>query len=394
MLIFSIPSLQNVKISYDQYNPCIDIPNCYRKPRNLIRRLDVDHSCRMADLIAILQNTPQLTHLTCKALIDPTTPCRTMFPLPQPTYVALRCFFPEFGEFITFMSAISRNVQVLRVSAMSARTYLDARWWEWLVWQWLPALRKFYFRYDENIDDGYNVEDFCRRIDAFSTPFWITRQWISRVIITIAGEVCKPISFRITPCRSVASDDHLARQKLACVCFQEQVQFDRVMRCEWPLRADQAVRSVYESGGQADASRFLSASFHGFSSSCLSAAPDRSPAVSASTNPRRVIHQDAQHLTGLGISRTQRVILCQAGLTLGRSTSRRSLAPAELNHQSNPRVDRRATPRAVGDRSVLAYARLAGRPGRRRRHRLLGKLHGRESLWPFVSAAKSVYACS
>jgi len=201
-LIFKLSTLKNVKVSYNQYNPYITLPMVVNNQFSSIEHLNVNHSCRVNNLITMLSYTPRLSHLICKGLIDWDENIREMkMLLPNLIFISVRIYLPQFDEFEMFIKKISRQLQVLRVSLRAFKGYLDADRWERLISQHMPNLRKFHFRHGEIIDDDFNVTIFYKLINRFNSSFWIERQWVSKLSITISGIICRQIMFSIDPYR-------------------------------------------------------------------------------------------------------------------------------------------------------------------------------------------------
>ncbi|CAF1154672.1 unnamed protein product [Adineta steineri] len=200
LLIFKIPALKFIKISYNQYNPYIPLPIATIYQITSIERLNINHTCRIINLITILSYTPQLSHLTCKGLIDWDEVIQDFtITLPYLTYISLGLCFIQFNEFEIFIKKLSHCLEVLKISFYDNKTYIDGNRWKQLISQYLPQLQKFYFRHDEIIDSKFNVIKFYEQINQFNSLFWIERQWISNLSISISGTICKQIMFSVSP---------------------------------------------------------------------------------------------------------------------------------------------------------------------------------------------------
>ncbi|CAF4422157.1 unnamed protein product, partial [Adineta steineri] len=105
----------------------------------------------------------------------------------------------QFNEFEIFIKKLSHCLEVLKISFYDNKTYIDANRWKQLISQYLPQLQKFYFRHDEIIDSNFNVIKFYEQINQFNSLFWIERQWISNLSISISGTICKQIMFSVSP---------------------------------------------------------------------------------------------------------------------------------------------------------------------------------------------------
>ncbi|CAF0792297.1 unnamed protein product [Adineta ricciae] len=205
--IFQMSSLKYVKISYDQYNPYIPLPFAQKNQSSAIEHLDIDHSCRVLNLMAMLSYTPHLSRLTCRGLVD-YDPCldRMIVAVPKLTYISIRTYLTCFDEFEILMKTIANKVQLLRVNIPIGKGYLNARRWERLITRSMPNLNRFYLQYYEACDEYFRDQNYCPLVRDFRSAFWIDRGWICRLSFIIAGTFSRQMLFRITPLRKMSNE--------------------------------------------------------------------------------------------------------------------------------------------------------------------------------------------
>ncbi|UJR32688.1 hypothetical protein I4U23_020147 [Adineta vaga] len=206
--VFQILSIKYLKISYNQYNPEIPLSLAQPNHMNSIKYLNIDHSCRIRNLMTMLSYTPQLTHLTCRGLIDWSENIEDIIIiLPELTHISLLTYFTVWNEFERFIQKISSHVQILRLNIHSTKIHLYAEQWERLIVKYMPNLYRFYFQHHQTFDKKLFKEvDFYDLIKQFYTPFWMEQNWIPKLSIVIAGLVSNQILFSIVPVKKYSND--------------------------------------------------------------------------------------------------------------------------------------------------------------------------------------------
>jgi len=146
-----------------------------------IEHLIIDHCCTHSDFISIISCTPRLCHLTCQTLFewDENIGKDMLLALPNLTYIVIDKCELKFDVFEIFIKKICSQLQIFRIVIRSKDVlYLDPDRWERLITQYMPCLRRFYFKYYECFIERVKLTSFHRLIDRFSSPFWIERRWI------------------------------------------------------------------------------------------------------------------------------------------------------------------------------------------------------------------------
>ncbi len=146
-----------------------------------IEYLTIDHCCTLNDFVSIISCTPRLRRLTCQTLFesDENIGKDMTLTLPNLTHVFIDKCELKFDVVEIFIKKICSQLQVFRITIRFKDVmYLDADRWERLITQYMPCLRKFYFKYYEYVDDHLKLTPFHKQIDRFSSSFWIERKWI------------------------------------------------------------------------------------------------------------------------------------------------------------------------------------------------------------------------
>jgi hypothetical protein len=178
-LIFRLPLLKSNKFSLSAYEESILLPIAKDDQFSAIEYLDINHSCTLNELIAMLSYTPRLRHLICDRLIesDQKIGKEVLITLSKLTHLSIyRCNL-LFDEFEIFIRKISSKVKALRVTTSWVETYLDADRWERLILQHMPHLRIFDFEYAEFVDSDFDPKSYHAQFNRFTSPFWVERRW-------------------------------------------------------------------------------------------------------------------------------------------------------------------------------------------------------------------------
>jgi len=146
-----------------------------------IEYLVIDHCCSVQQLSTIISYTPQLSRLKFMHIDDDDLDIGIISPitLSNLTHLTMVVFSVMFDEFEMFISKLYSKLKYLRFTSLSEDiAYLDANRWERIILQYLPQLKKFYFKYFKGIEyENVSQVNFCKP-DQFSSPFWIERQWV------------------------------------------------------------------------------------------------------------------------------------------------------------------------------------------------------------------------
>ncbi|CAF1137166.1 unnamed protein product [Rotaria sordida] len=183
-LIFLLPVLKYCKISSENDESMFSIPILARKneqQESSIEYLIINSICEFDQLIAILSYTPRLTHLSCHSLYIGND--QIQIPIIVTTTTNLRKLSIEldatpFHIFKTFVSKISFQLEVLRISAKYENSYLDAKQWQQLISCHMPHLRIFDFQFKSQLcDDEMKSIEYDKLIEQFNNKFWYERKW-------------------------------------------------------------------------------------------------------------------------------------------------------------------------------------------------------------------------
>jgi hypothetical protein len=83
----------------------------------------------------------------------------------------------DFNKLETFISNVSRQLQVLCVMYSNDIAYLDADRWERIISQHLLHLRIFELKYEETIDVDLETTIYHKQLNRFNSSFWMKRKW-------------------------------------------------------------------------------------------------------------------------------------------------------------------------------------------------------------------------
>ncbi|CAF2573980.1 unnamed protein product [Rotaria sp. Silwood2] len=105
----------------------------------------IDHCCSLDELIAIISYTPQLHRLTCKHIDETkrTIVKNTINAIFSLTFVSIAACYADFDEIKLFLTNISPQLELLRISTFRDITYLNAYRWEQIISQHLHHLNTF-----------------------------------------------------------------------------------------------------------------------------------------------------------------------------------------------------------------------------------------------------------
>jgi hypothetical protein len=182
-MIFSLPSLKYNKLSVlsdsEDEHTNIFVPLAFNERFSPIEYLIIDHPCTLNEILSIINHTPGLCHLNCRNIIESREKIQNIKPimLYKLTHIHFDMYEAWFDDFEIFMSKLFGSVQVLRIKFHTGSDYLDADSWEQLIKRRIPYLRTFNYEYHEGDVTDYEDDHFHRKINRFTSPFWIKHQW-------------------------------------------------------------------------------------------------------------------------------------------------------------------------------------------------------------------------
>ncbi|CAF4015144.1 unnamed protein product, partial [Adineta steineri] len=181
-LIFSLSSLKRNELgTFGNKLPRI-ISHLTNSKFSMIEYMVIHNFFTLNQLNSLLHYTPQLRHLFCHGVIESDKKFKKnlSMKLLHLKYIGFEEVYVSFDEFEVFIKEISSQLQILKIYTLQNRTYLDGNRWEQLINEYMPQLKKFYFRFTQNIkkDTQTNLIDSTDGfINRFSSPFWSERKW-------------------------------------------------------------------------------------------------------------------------------------------------------------------------------------------------------------------------
>lgn len=183
--ILHLPALKYAKIlirseqSYFPLLPTVSVENF-----SPIEYLTVRNFTLQA-LIDIISLTPKLHRLTCDQLSKSYNNyvSGNFKILSNLTHMTIHRCNEVFTNVEIFLGRISSQIQVLRLTVVDIRDYLDTDRWELLIINHLPHLRVFQFHFHDFPADNFAIETHHQRLNRFLSSFWIKRQWFLQFTI-------------------------------------------------------------------------------------------------------------------------------------------------------------------------------------------------------------------
>ncbi|CAF4698538.1 unnamed protein product [Rotaria sp. Silwood1] len=180
-LIVSLPILKYCKISSENEESLFSIPILIRnikQQESTIEYLILNSICEFDQLIAILSYTPRLIHLSCHSLHVGNDQVHIPIIVTNLKKLFIELDATPFHIFKSFISKISFQLEILRISAKYEKTYLDAKQWQELISFHMPHLRIFDFQFKSQLcDDQMKFIEYDKYIEQFHTKFWYERKW-------------------------------------------------------------------------------------------------------------------------------------------------------------------------------------------------------------------------
>jgi hypothetical protein len=197
--IFSLTTLKYNKILSKTNIPFISLTIATNIQFTTIEYLNIQHSCKLNDLITILSYTPRLGHLTCREVIGSIENIDGMsLSLCNLTHLVIRKFRLQFDIFEVFINKICSQLQKLCITTCQDEAYLDADRWERLIREHIPHLYQFYFDHQIFVyRRRFAMPPYYKGINRFISPFWIERGWIFRLKIDIGYDSSAVITYSI-----------------------------------------------------------------------------------------------------------------------------------------------------------------------------------------------------
>jgi hypothetical protein len=178
--IFRLPALKYCKLSLLGWTASESLPvntNEYSSIEHLI----ITNSMYLYQLDSLLSYVPQLRRLSFN-LQDDTWHKRTKicpFSLNQLTHVYFKLDYIKLDIFEQVVMDFFSTVQVLRLTLdyNADPAYMDANKWKQLIIYHIPNLRIFDVQFDFSANNNDYQLRIETRINQFTFPFWIDRQW-------------------------------------------------------------------------------------------------------------------------------------------------------------------------------------------------------------------------
>ena len=179
-MIFALPTLKYNRLgintaSDEEFD--IDVPLAVNERFSSIEHLIILHNCTLEEVFSILCHTPQLRYLYCGSLLKSDTPVDTKKAVTLSSLTDLRIGRSQLGldACEIFLKSISSQLQVLSIKNFVDTHSLDADRWERLINNYIPHLRHFDYR--ELYRFANDADPVYMKMDQFTSPFWIERQW-------------------------------------------------------------------------------------------------------------------------------------------------------------------------------------------------------------------------
>jgi hypothetical protein len=206
-LIFALPSIRDLKVATDLFtrSTSFSIPMA-EQSTTLIESLDVDHSCTVHALLALLSYTPRLHRLKCgliSAAAVP-TPKENMNVILTLTHISIKAWSAGFDQLETFLTNIAPTLQSLSIGHCDSEEFLNAERCERVITQHFPHLWKLNWTYAEVIDQDFVVARHHEYINRFMSPFWIKKHWLFKVAPGIDSWSMPNISYVISTYKYVS----------------------------------------------------------------------------------------------------------------------------------------------------------------------------------------------
>jgi hypothetical protein len=181
-LIFHLPVLKYCKISFDDSRKDFPLPITDEKllQNSSIQYLIINGLYNIDGLIPILSNMPKLRHLSCNSLwgSDSNTIQQIQRISSSLQYLSLKLDDVSFKKFKSIICRYNFSLEVLRITALFDKKYLDAHRWQKLIANHMPQLRVFdYECHCNTIDDNDQSKRYHNLIEKFNSSFWLERKW-------------------------------------------------------------------------------------------------------------------------------------------------------------------------------------------------------------------------
>jgi hypothetical protein len=180
-LIFDLPALKYMKVSYNFDQTSIHLLPALIKQSSTIEYFIIDHACKFNDFIKILAYVPRLTHLTSSKLYQSKENNEREISISLSNLISLSIGLQniEFDKMQLFISKICSQLQVFHLHYKGRnQSYLDADQWEEFILEKISHLRKFILHYGSYFRNDWTFEPHSALINCFNSTFWINRPWL------------------------------------------------------------------------------------------------------------------------------------------------------------------------------------------------------------------------
>ena len=196
--IFSLATLKYNKVFSMVNTPDISLTIATNIQFSAMKYLNIEHSCKINDLITMLSYTPRLCRLGCREVIESIENINEVVVLlPDLTDISFRNFRLRFDVLEIFIKKIRSQLQQLRITTCWGEAYLDANRWERLFQEYIPQLRKFHFDHQIAVQHRSTTSPYYRGINQFLSSFWVEQGWSFQLKIYIHRDCSSEVTYSI-----------------------------------------------------------------------------------------------------------------------------------------------------------------------------------------------------
>ncbi|CAF1476369.1 unnamed protein product [Rotaria sordida] len=184
-LVFVLPELKYYRIFLSDNYHSITLSMAMNNQFSPIEYLVIDHYCSLNELISLISYTLKLRRLTVHKIKTNNSNITILSSITlnnlNSIYLDLRQ--TTFNVLEIFITKKFPNLKSLFIAGSNDINFLDAYRWEQFILNNFSQLEKFYFVYDDLLDNEEKYRRFTGKSNQFSSSFWIERQWLFEVEI-------------------------------------------------------------------------------------------------------------------------------------------------------------------------------------------------------------------
>ncbi|CAF0895525.1 unnamed protein product [Adineta ricciae] len=193
-IIFDLKPLRYLKLDASTYQRLnLDLPIAVHGQFSSLEYLVIFHPIFLDELAHLLSYASQLSHFSCSNLIESHYDMKFKESIKSKnlehlTIITHSLIFDRFQEFFTKLF-LELTVLIMTIND-TVNSYLNDSRWEYLITKHMPDLKKFVFRYNSVVNEGFQIRSYHEFINgSFEFLFPLLKEGLCAELISLEKRV-------------------------------------------------------------------------------------------------------------------------------------------------------------------------------------------------------------